>query len=91
MSNRVQIVRTEYTNLKSGETQVGCRILDDFVDENYFFTEGGIPEDDGELLRDISNHGGDSISELIDFAISHGIDIDGTWYSAEEVGKMLNP
>jgi hypothetical protein len=89
MSNIVNIIRTKFIDIKSGEESLGYRIYDDYASAYNNTIEGKIPDDDGELLRLVSNEGNDVQREMLHWALEHGIDIDDTFYEAKEVQEML--
>ena len=92
MSNRVEIVTCEFQNVigtqKTGEVTKGYRIYD-----GYGMTYGNawesMPEDDGDILRAINAEADQDTSEMISYALEHGLSINGNFHESEEVQKML--
>lgn len=91
MSNTVTLISTDFINLIDGETCHGFRIYDDH-DAAYC---DSLPEEytktsDKDLLRLAAHdYSDDSITGMVDFALEHGMLINDTWYSSEEVAGML--
>lgn len=99
MSNRVYLIRTKFTDLADNNVSFGWRMFDDF-DRTYATNYGDeeidlMKGDDLGFLVKIadlsSNSSCQSLSGMIEFAIEHGIDIDGTFYSPEELDAKFNP
>lgn len=92
MSNRVNLIRTKFTDLKSGDEAYGYRIYDDYCQEYSMFTDMVTrpPDDDGVFLRLVADGCPGSVAETIDWAVEHGMYIDDVWYKADEVQSMLD-
>jgi hypothetical protein len=92
MSNRVEIVTCEFHNVfgtrKTGEVTKGYRIYDDYG-MTYGNTWESMPEDDGDILRAIRDEADQAADTMIDFALEHGLSINGNFHESEEVQKML--
>lgn len=83
--NIVTITRTKFTNIESGSETFGFRIYDD-NGQTYdnCFSEAECALADKELFNLICDRSSDGeLSALIDWAMEHGIDIDGESYSAQ--------
>lgn len=88
--NRVSLIRTKFTDLRSGDENYGYRIYDDYAQEYSMFPDNTKPkEDDGEFLKDVSNGCPSGVTEMIDWAMEHGMYIDDVWYGAEEIQNLL--
>lgn len=89
--NIVCLVRTKFTDLRTGNESFGYRIFDNYDADYGMFTDNHEPADcDKEFLCDISNGASEGVGEMIEWAIEHGIDIDGKFYGAKEVQEMLD-
>ena len=88
MSNRMEIVRTKFTDIKSGEESFGARIFDDYSC-SYLNTLDTIPDDDMVLLQDLIDY--DIFTEGFDHIREEkkGLTIDGVWYDYEEIHEFL--
>lgn len=87
MSNRVSLVSTEFSDY-TGKSY-GFRIYDD-LSSSYVNTHEYLIGDNIELLRVALDTDDDVITELISYALSRGIFINGGWYEPEEIRKHLN-
>lgn len=91
MSNKVNLIRTKFTDLKSGDESYGYRIYDDYSQDYSMFTDMVTrpPDDDKVFLRLVADGCPESVSQTIDWAIEHGMYIDDQWFEASEVAEML--
>lgn len=86
MSNQIQLIRTEFIALRTGDRNYGYRIFDDY-DMGYgmFADNNRPPDDDIDFLREARCGATDAVAGLLDAARENGINIDGTFLTADEV------
>lgn len=93
MSNRVTITRTEFKNIKGGESSLGYRIYDEYGQEyNNCVDEKDIDLDDLLFLElVVMETVGDVGSAMLMFIRDEekGIYIDDTWYDHDEIKHIF--
>ena len=90
MSNSITLVGTTFNNTAGGDSH-GFRMYDDY-DAEYcnLMSEEEANATDENLLRLAANeYSDDSITQMIDFGLEHGMLINNTWYDGEEIAAML--
>lgn len=91
MSNSITLVGTTFTNTTGDEPTHGFRMYDDY-DAAYcnLMSKEEANATDENLLRLASNeYSDDSITQMVDFGLEHGMLINNTWYAGEEIAAML--
>lgn len=91
MSNSITLVGTTFSNTAGGYDTYGFRMYDDH-DAAYcnLMSEEQANTTNEELFKMAANEFcDDSINAMVDFALDHGMIINDTWYSSEEVADML--
>ena len=91
MANTVQLVRTKFTDIRSGDESLGYRIFDDYGASYGMFSEAKPSDDDGDFLHQVSDGADEEVTALIEWGTEHGMSIDGMFYTAEQVQKIFNP
>lgn len=91
MSNSITLVGTTFSNTRGGEATHGFRMYDDY-DAAYcnVMSEEEANTPNRTLLKLAAHdYSDDSINAMVDFALDHGMLINDTWYSSEEVADIL--
>ena len=90
MSNRIELVPTLFTNVRSGETSYGYRLYDD-ADNVYNNMWDSIPDDDLDCLRKMVEEAGDREYPFLSYLREYtcGMSIGGTWYEWEEIEDII--
>lgn len=89
MSNYIQIIPTNFVNTRTGETEKGVRISDNY-DQTYVDLEG-IPDDDLDLLRTVQECAGPVGQAILDHVFENPgpIFIGNVEYSWDEIKDCL--
>ena len=84
--NKINLVSTKFTNIKSGEESFGYRIYDDYSSEYNNLLDTPIDDDLDLLAQAIEDS-----HEMLDFVRENetGVDINGTWYDWEEIQPVF--
>jgi hypothetical protein len=92
MSNPVNIVPTEFLNVRSGNKTFGVRVYDDH-DQAYDNTWESTPDDDLDVLEKVLECDNEAIRGIMDFVKENekGVDIDGTYYDWDEIKDCFQP
>lgn len=93
MSNRLEIIRTRFTDVKSGQTSYGYRIYDDYGNGYNNMCDQHEIEDDGDLLRHAhDNCRENNIKDAIDLqiAMNGSVFIDDEEHDAEWMKYQLD-
>lgn len=91
MSNSITLVGTTFSDTGGGYETYGFRMYDDH-DAGYcnIMSKEQSNSSNEDLFKMASNEFcDDSINAMVDFALDHGILINDTWYSGDEVAEML--
>ncbi len=89
MSNQIELVRTKFTDTRTGNESYGYRIFDDYAAFYSIYAEGKAPEDDLELLRSVAKDQAFGDDEILDATRRTGLTVDGCYYTADQMVKML--
>lgn len=88
MGNHVRLIATRFTDLRSGETNDGFRLYDDFNECSDYMNV--VPADDRELLAAVvRDHSGQNLCDLIDIAKERGMLCGATSFTPEEVADII--
>jgi hypothetical protein len=89
MSDYVQLVSTTFIDNKDGAKSHGYRIFDD-TGGTYGNGWDAPVVDDAEMLKKVaSEHEDETTSNYLEYAYDEGIEVNGTFYSADEVELIL--
>jgi hypothetical protein len=96
MSNRLYLIRTKFTDLVDNNETFGWRIFDSYehLYSNHLDNADQLfPGKDLELLKVViaalSEYPNFDPTGMVDFIKLSGIDIDGTWYDANQLKKLF--
>lgn len=91
MSNQINIMPSEFKNVRTGEVTYGVRVYDDY-DSSYDNTWESIPDDDLEVLRLVLESEHDAIVTIMDFLNEHRCDlyIGGELYTSEDYAHLFD-
>ena len=86
MSNRVSIIPTEFTSVRSGLKTFGVRVYDDH-ECAYDNTWDNIPANDLDIIEKVLERDNPFIRDAMDFVRENmsGVDIDGVYYDWDEI------
>ena len=89
MSNQVNVVRTKFTNIATGEETYGVRIYDEYGSEySNIWEKNEIPDDDLDLLSKCKEYEiGTKDDGPLDYVIfsEKGVIVDGNYYEWQEI------
>jgi hypothetical protein len=87
--NRACIQRTEFRSYGYLDATYGYRIWDDHgQDYNNCMEEDDLKLSDEEFLRKASETFSEAADMIFEYAMEHGIHVDGRWYQFDRSGGM---
>ncbi len=87
--NRVCLQATKFVNHPQKTETFGYRIYDEYA-QVYDNTLESLPDDDLDLLREAMKSDNVQVTDMIDFAITRGIEINGEWYEWEKISHLFD-
>ncbi len=85
MSNRISLIATKFTNIKTGHETLGYRLYDDY-EQIYDNTFESVPDDDIEFLQMVYDRC-DEYSAILNYLweTKKGININEEYYDWDEI------